>query len=202
MFSLHFFLPLLRGPGCATGCKDGKLRLWDVATSELLSTMEAHDEPWAVQKSDGSWWFNQRKYGDHMGIIWGSYGNITDISDKWIHQWHQMMSELAIQCEFMGIGPITNADGDVFFLATQPLVVVSPLCFSHAVLFWGTSKNTTMSVELNGPVEWNVRVPCRVVAAHGAIWGLPEVLRRRPCGRWKLDHCRAWSDGEALGWEE
>lgn len=29
---------------CATGCKDGKLRLWDVVTSELLSTMEAHDD--------------------------------------------------------------------------------------------------------------------------------------------------------------
>ena len=143
-FSLHFFLPLLRGPGCATGCKDGKLRLWDVATSELLSTMEAHDEPWAVQKSGGSWWFNQRKYVDHMGIIWGSY-DITDTSDKWIHQWHQMMSEWAIQCEFMGIGPIT----------AQPLVVVSPLCFSHAVIFgghlffWSVGCDTTMSVELN-----------------------------------------------------
>ena len=153
-----------------------------------------------------------------MGIIWGSYGNITDISDKWIHQWHQMMSEGAIQCEFMIVhGDWTNNKCWLWCVFSRDPAISG--CFS-SVFFaccfcWGgtcfffwvlvvTSKNTTMSVELNRPVEWNVPgfLAAFSLRRAGAIWGLPEVLRRGPCGRWKLDHCRAWSDGEALGWEE
>lgn len=44
--------------GCATGCKDGKLRLWDVATSELLTTFESHQDVMktcCVGPTGGSW---------------------------------------------------------------------------------------------------------------------------------------------------
>jgi len=43
---------------CATGCKDGKLRLWDVSTSELITTFESHQDVMktcCVGPTGGSW---------------------------------------------------------------------------------------------------------------------------------------------------
>lgn len=47
-------------PGCATGCKDGKLRLWDVATSELVTTLDAHEE--RLRKGVERWWKEAPKF--------------------------------------------------------------------------------------------------------------------------------------------
>ena len=65
------------------------------------------------------------------------------------------MFEWAAQCEFMGFGPITNADCHLFVLATQPLCgcfsMFVHLLLEHICFFFGVFLVTSKKSPCNAP---------------------------------------------------